>query len=557
MELVSSTAAKRSQRIIFAAQIILVGLLVLLAYQSMMNATFVWDDSGYVVSNLSLRSFNNWIYYFTDPINTFRDYRDPLVLSGPGWRPIRNLSFALDYQLFRLNPAGWHMHNILLHAAASILLLWLLRLLFLKNDASVESRTAAHFAITAGTIWWALQPVQTEVVCWVKSRDDLLCTVFSLFAMIFFIKLPDQQTSRTRTVAVLSGILFYLLALFSKENGITIPAIALLYYCIVKPGFRTTISRRIYVYLFITLAAFSLSFLAFRDLLLHGTAQTDYISGSFSLMMATMTEAWTRYLQLIMWPWWPTRLLADYDTWPYHATKWLSPAAALGTCLFLFPTVVAAASVRRQPLLTFGWFAFLIMMLPFANIVPMMQVIAERFLYMPIFGVALVVAVIVQVALANIAITLPRIRATGFSILVLLGAADLITTSARAHVWQNETRLFSDTLQQNSQSWRPRVNYLNALVNSGETTAALSFARQNLKTYPQSSAIKTAVAIAYLRCGQEVKGEKMLLDIYRHNPKEKQPLQLLITYYRQSGNQAKAEKYEIMTKSVQIHSPAN
>src|SRR5690606_17967524 len=103
-----------------------------------------------------------------------------------------NISYIIDHTLYGLNPTGWHLTNILLHALATILLYHLIRRLITLTPPPTPAYT--NLAALAGAAFWAVHPVQTEVVAWIKSRDDLMATAF--FFATLLVALPRYNVKR-------------------------------------------------------------------------------------------------------------------------------------------------------------------------------------------------------------------------------------------------------------------------------------------------------------------------------------------------------------------------
>jgi hypothetical protein len=98
----------------------LAGLLILItlaAYIPAMQGGFVWDDDDYVTENTTLKSWQGLGQSWLSPSTTPQYY--PLVFS----------SFGLGHGLWGLNPTGYHLVNVLLHALSALILWRLLQVL--------------------------------------------------------------------------------------------------------------------------------------------------------------------------------------------------------------------------------------------------------------------------------------------------------------------------------------------------------------------------------------------------------------------------------------------
>jgi len=198
----SGTADTEHSRKIFAVAALLLCALVALAYWPVRAYDFVnWDDTWYVVRNPYLGSWelSNLKAIATDVIN--RNYA-----------PLTIFTYLVERTLFGLEPAGYHIVNVLLHAVNAVLVFVLISQL--THDRAAAWATAALFAV---------HPVQIESVAWVSSMKGLLCGTFILAHLIC--RLRPQRTTR----ADVWGFIFFLLALFSKALTVVVPAIVLLY----------------------------------------------------------------------------------------------------------------------------------------------------------------------------------------------------------------------------------------------------------------------------------------------------------------------------------------
>lgn len=181
------------------AAVIVVG--VLAAYYPAVNAGFIWDDDEYVTHN---------------PLLTASDglFRIWFTLDSPSqYFPLTYTSFLIEHSAWGLNPTGYHLVNILLHAS-NALLAWLLL-----------ARLGIPGAWLAAAIW-ALHPVQVESVAWISERKNTLSTLFFLLTLINWNSFLDRPDGSRRYYPL--SILCAAMALFAKTTAVTLPAAMLL-----------------------------------------------------------------------------------------------------------------------------------------------------------------------------------------------------------------------------------------------------------------------------------------------------------------------------------------
>jgi len=178
-----------------------ISLLIFLVFYPVLNSYFVNDDLRliYISSPLSVNSISD---FFT---------------SSGGWfaglyRPIIRIIFYMEHSLYKLNPAGYHLTNVLFHTSVTIMVFYFTRIL-------TDSGKAGSFA----ALIFAIHPLHTEAVTWISGRGDLIFTFFYLLALLGFIKYISLE--RKKVIYLIVSACCFLLSLLSKESAITLPVI--------------------------------------------------------------------------------------------------------------------------------------------------------------------------------------------------------------------------------------------------------------------------------------------------------------------------------------------
>jgi hypothetical protein len=183
-------------------------LTVAVAYIGVWHAGFVWDDVPLVVQNQALGSFSALPSVFAG---------DLWASSGAGavesgyYRPLVLLSFALDKALFGQWAPGYHLHNLLWHLAAVVMVHQLLTRLVEAGPALL------------GATLFALHPVQSEVVAWISARNDAMATALGLAAVVLV-----ADATRGARVRWVAGAVLSCAAAWSKESAFLIPLLLLI-----------------------------------------------------------------------------------------------------------------------------------------------------------------------------------------------------------------------------------------------------------------------------------------------------------------------------------------
>ncbi len=188
-----------------ACAIVLV-CVMLAAYRPALRGGYIWDDDFYVTGNRTLRDSDGLRQIWLRPGSTPQYY--PLVFT----------TFWVEYRLWGLQPFGYHLTNVLLHAANALLVVAMLR------------RMGQRGAWIAGAIF-ALHPVQVESVAWITERKNTLSLFFALLALLSYMRFsPIGGVERSSGRWFWYGIALacFCAALFSKTVTCSLPAVILI-----------------------------------------------------------------------------------------------------------------------------------------------------------------------------------------------------------------------------------------------------------------------------------------------------------------------------------------
>ena len=269
-----------------------------LLYANSLGNEFVFDDLPLIIDNALIKDIGNigkvigW------------ESGDPL------YRPVRYVSYMLDYWLWGLKPAGYHVANILYHGIAGFIL-FLVLLELLGNRA----------AAVAGTVLFISHPVLTDSVTYISGRRDVLVGLFYLLSFYCFVRYRKEPRLWN---AVLTGI-FFLLALGSKEMGITLPAVCLAYDFTlsftgqgrnaagavlgrVRQAAQDVVKKNWKLYL--PLAVLAGIFFYSKIFLYYPSLKSSYYGGSAISNFATVVRIICYYIKLVLFP---VVLHADYS----------------------------------------------------------------------------------------------------------------------------------------------------------------------------------------------------------------------------------------------------
>ncbi len=173
-------------------------LLVLLVYIPLHQNGFLvsWDDNRYIIDNPHIKSLNQ-----NSILQSFTIFYDG------HYHPLTLISLAIDYNLYELNPRGYHVTNLILHLLNTFLVFWFVFLMLKKEDRIIPLITALLFGIST---------MHVESVAWASERKNLLFATFYLLSLICYLHYLKKEQVR---IYILSLVLF-VFALLSKVMAI-------------------------------------------------------------------------------------------------------------------------------------------------------------------------------------------------------------------------------------------------------------------------------------------------------------------------------------------------
>ncbi|MGA0257967.1 MAG: ArnT family glycosyltransferase, partial [Saprospiraceae bacterium] len=203
-------------------------------------------DFGFVLDDKIVLSENSFTKKGLEGISdlfaydTFQGYfgEQKNILQGGRYRPLSLVSFALEYQLFGLNPMIFHLGNILIYALSVFVSFITLRRLF-KEQKLTGTGLLGSTAFVAALIF-LIHPIHTEAVANIKGRDEIMAFLFSMLTLFLCTKFYDTRKWQNLIFASLA----FLLGLFSKENAITFLAVVPFAILLFRPVFK---SRLIFI----------------------------------------------------------------------------------------------------------------------------------------------------------------------------------------------------------------------------------------------------------------------------------------------------------------------
>lgn len=451
-----------------------VGVLAGLIYLNSLEGEFVWDDRPLILQSPSVMSFDDLGEVFAGDF--FSHSQIPLPYGY--YRPLTTLSYVLDWALWDDSPFGFHLTNVLLHGAASILVLLILLRLGLGDGPAL-----------AAACLFAVHPIHTENVSWIAGRTDILAFVLTAAALMVYLvafndredrlppakrktsgkektrdRVPSKPSLRPLPLAV--ALALFVAALLAKEMAAVLPVwvflIAFLHH---NSGWRRALERTL------PFAVVLVAYGVVRFLIVDVPAPAQPASISLGMTLISIPFTIVRYL------WW---MLLPLDLNAYVQNPYVSSIAEPRFWAGVLALVALTAGVlrlgkQRPQVALFG--AMLgVSFLPILNIVrvaspeDMGNTMAERFCYFPSFPFVAMLVVAVPLLFPRIGRRARPVLATTTVILLLVVAAAV--TWNRTRDWQDDVSLFTDTVAHAPQAALPWAQLVLAHVRNGRPTEA-------------------------------------------------------------------------------------
>lgn len=341
--------------------VILLLVLNSLLYIGTLSHDFLKDDYRLIVENPRVKDLGAFLDSFGGKFFAFPDF--PYLHY---WRPMSLFSFYMDYQVWGLNPAGFHLFNIIINALNAILVF----LIFYVVSEKI------HYSLFPA-LFFSIHPCHVEAVSWVSGRTDLLSALFIFSAILFFSLFLKKQKGFYYTLTAL----FFLLALLSKENGVLFPLLAVI-LCIIIPLFTRPGEKIPKKTLFLKTLVMTLPFWiidAIYSIIHHrfsgvGEVVTNFSFGDIFIILKTIGV----YTRVILLPFFPT---------PHFSMHYFDIQQVQFIAYFLVALGVLWFMISRREHYKYSLFSllFLVFLLPVIDpeIVPSYPKIVIRFAYIP------------------------------------------------------------------------------------------------------------------------------------------------------------------------------
>ncbi len=379
---------------------------------------------------------------------------------GGLWAPVTWLSYLLDYEIYGLKPWGYHLTNVVLHAATTVLLF--LVLWRMTGELWPCAFVAAVFAI---------HPLHVETVAWVSERKGLLSGLFFVLSLAAYLHYVRRPFSLWRYLMV---AVFFAVSLMSKPMIVTLPFVLLLldYWPLGRMAaepLRRLIAEKI-PWLLLTVAAGIASFWA------EGETVIALEKLPLSARIGNALVSYVAYLEKTFWP----ANLAVFYPHPGASLPMWKPLAALLVLSGI--TAFVLVRWRRNPCLPVGWLWYLGMLVPAIGLVQIsVHAMADRYMYLPQIGLCLAAT---WGALYVVRSWPHRAWACGAAASLVV-AGLMACAGQQTTYWRNSETLWAHTIDSTSQNALAQSNFGMALLDRGEWDAAVKRFQEAVRIDPK------------------------------------------------------------------------
>ena len=417
--------------------------------------------------------------------------------------PLTWMTFGLDYLLWGMNPLGYHLTNLLLHAANAMVFFFITRRLLTRALPSPSERghTLAVSAAFAALVF-AIHPLRVESVAWATERRDVLSGLFYLSAVLAYLRACDRE-ERGRgwywgAVALFAG------ALLSKSMAVNLPVVLMILD--VYPlrrlggsiGWRSKPARRIYVEKipFVLLAAAASAIAVMAQFSIHAALPLAQLSVPGRLAVSAYGLSFYLGKMIV-----PVNLSPLYEL-PRTVSPWAMPFI-LSFGLAVAITAIVLSLRRRMLGLPAAWLAYLVVLLPVLGIFQSgPQIAADRYTYLAGLGWA----ILAGAGLLSSWSRLPFLL-IGLVVFIPVGLGTL--TWNQVHVWHDSKTLWAHALAIDPNSSVAQNDFGEALAQQGKLAEAIEHYRQALN-------IKPDYADAHYNLGGALAQQGKLADAIHH-----------------------------------------
>ena len=448
------TITKRNWQIVLIC--LSIAALTLMIYAQVRGHAFLnYDDDIYITGNLHIKeglTLNAAIWAFTSFYES-------------NWIPLTWLSHMLDVQLFGMAASGHHLTNVALHLANSLLLFFLFR-----------KMCAALWRPAFIALLFAVHPLHVESVAWAAERKDLLCGLFFLLTLFFYVSYVKHRQPLKFLLALLS----FGLGLLAKPMIVTLPFVLLLLD--LWPLGRLQPPYRCIRLIFLEKVPFFIGSAAISVVtLLAQTRGGSVVSMAQHAVIERLCNAVLAYVSYLGKIFLPIKLVVFYP-YPEVLPTWQAVAAFL---LLVVISTLAFNKRKAQPYLVMGWCWFLVTLLPVIGLIQVgEQAMADRYTYLPMIGIIIAVVWGGEELLRRYKLSV----AIAKTVILMMITVLALLAGRQTGRWQSQYTLFKHAVAVTENNYVALFHLGNALVSMNKWAEARDCFSKSITIRPTTKA---------------------------------------------------------------------
>jgi len=500
-----------------------IALLTVAVFAPALGYGFVlWDDDRNFLTNPYYRGLG-WLQVHWAFTSTVMGH----------WIPVTWLTFSLDHAAWGMNPFGYHLTNVLLHAASAVLL-YALALALLRRALPAAGGGATMLGAAIAALFFALHPLRVESVAWITERRDSLSTLFYLITVLTYVKACEMDgTRRRRWVALSLGA--YALGLLSKSLIMSLPLVLLVLdvYPLrrAQGHWRQVLTEKL-PYLAIAVAAAIVSFLALRATL----GLTSAVAYPPPARVAMALHSLAFYLGKTLMP---AGLSPMYEL-PARIDP-LAPRFLASALVVAGLTTGLILARRRWPAALAAWVVYTLTIAPVSGIVhngP--QLVADRYSYLSCLGLAVLLGGGVAAVASGMIRAAPRARAALVVAAVLWLGGLAALTREQLPVWRDSDEIWRRSLAVDPDCAFCRGQWGALLGNRGELDAAIAHFERVVALRPNRVQHRANLGLALLKAGRPAEATEQFRRVLEQEPADVDTRRRLGLALAQQGRPAAA-----------------
>lgn len=411
--------------------------ITVLVYANSLNGAFVFDDTQQIVGNPALHTWSNIFHAFTSDVWSFQ--RGTLMANTPlpYYRPLFTAYLTLNYQMFGLWEPGWHLMNLLVHAASTVAVYFLIRRL-----------SGDHLIATLAALIFGLHPAHVESVSWISGIPDPLSALFYVPSLLWYLRYREEGKRKWLAASLVA----YGLSALCKETPLVLPLVLCVWELArAKSKRRMALQLRAIALQVVPYAVVAAAYLALRFSVLGRFSWNHPFMASVpdSAIWMTVPYVFVSYLKHLIAPFYLSLIYGTPFITKASDPRFFVPVGlllGLGYLLWIY----------RNKLDGQVWTALALIVAPLLPVLNLRvfhyeYIVQDRYLYLPSIGFCYLIAMLISRLARKRA---PLAVAVSVVLLLVSGASTILQN----RVWRDSVALWQRAVNHSANSWSTHYN---------------------------------------------------------------------------------------------------